>query len=94
MIKQIEFKADFKNILSNGEIEIRPIHEAKGEINIIMECNTEHSIIDKINNYFTYYDKKIEMQPNEDIVYTISGSFYRSFKDFEKYINNISKVGF
>ena len=95
MIKQIEFKVDFRDVLTTGEIEIKPIHEAIGEIKIIMENETEPSIIKKIDDYFEFYDKNIELEPNGDIVYIIkNGSLKRTFKNLEYYMDNVFKVGF
>ena len=94
MIKQIEFKANFENVLMTGEIEIKPIHEATGEIKIIMENKTEDNIIKKIDNYFEFYDKNIRIEPNGDIVYTIEGNLCRIFKNLEYYMDNVFKIGF
>jgi len=78
-----------------GDIEIKPIHEAEGEIKIIMEDPTEQSIIKKIDDYFEFYDKNIELELNGNIIYTIKGGkLYRTFGDFVKYMGNIFKIGF
>jgi len=94
MIKQIEFKVDFLRVYMTGDTEIIPIHEAEGEIKIIIENKTEQSIIDKIDDYFKYNDKRIGIEQNGEIIYKIKGSFYTTLKNLNCYMDNVFRVGF